>query len=224
MFHVKQNEENKHKRGVEIAAIDFLVCNSIIFDVIYKKEYYKTVKEMKEGLKMDEKRTIDWGSLILGILFVLVSLLSFQDPVGNLVAIVVVFAIFAFIKGIFELFVRNRLKKLTGYKGKMPLIIGIIDILVGVFFLFNIGAGVAALPFVFAVWFIADSVLALFTADLARGVSEGYYWFTIIVNILGILLGIFLLFNPISSALTLSFLVGFYFMLFGITHIAYAFR
>lgn len=179
---------------------------------------------MKEGLKMDEKRTIDWGSLILGILFVLVSLLSFQDPVGNLVAIVVAFAIFAFIKGIFELFVRNRLKELTGYKGKMPLIIGIIDILVGVFFLFNIGAGVAALPFVFAVWFIADSVLALFTADLARGVSEGYYWFTIIVNILGILLGIFLLFNPISSALTLSFLVGFYFMLFGITHIVYAFR
>ncbi|HAP7645602.1 TPA: hypothetical protein IVV33_002984, partial [Enterococcus faecium] len=50
------------------------------------------------------------------------------------------------------------------------------------------------------------------------------YWFTIIVNILGILLGIFLLFNPISSALTLSFLVGFYFMLFGITHIVYAFR
>ncbi|HFQ4031618.1 TPA: DUF308 domain-containing protein, partial [Enterococcus faecium] len=39
-----------------------------------------------------------------------------------------------------------------------------------------------------------------------------------------ILLGIFLLFNPISSALTLSFLVGFYFMLFGITHIVYAFR
>ena len=67
---------------------------------------------------MDEKRTIDWGSLILGILFVLVSLLSFQDPVGNLVAIVVVFAIFAFIKGIFELFVRNRLKELTGYKRK----------------------------------------------------------------------------------------------------------
>lgn len=98
---------------------------------------------------MDEKRTIDWGSLILGILFVLVSLLSFQDPVGNLVAIVVVFAIFAFIKGIFELFVRNRLKELTGYKGKMPLIIGIIDILVGVFFLFNIGARSRSIAFCF---------------------------------------------------------------------------
>ena len=164
---------------------------------------------------MNERKTLDWGSLILGILFVLVSLISFQDPVGNLVAIVVVFAIFAFLKGIFEL---------TGYKGKMPLVIGIIDILVGIFFLFNIGAGVVALPFVFAIWFIADSILALFTADLAKGYSTGYYWFTVIINILGVVLGCILLFNPISSALTLSFLVGFYFMLFGINHIVYAFR
>lgn len=173
---------------------------------------------------MGKRRKVDWGSLILGILFVIVSLLSFQDPVGNLVSIVIVFAVFAFLKGIFELFVRNRVKELTGYKGKMPLLIGIIDILIGIFFLFNIGAGVVALPYVFAIWFIMDSVLALFTADLAKGLSEGYYWFTIIVSILGILLGIILLFNPLSSALTLSFLVGFYFMLFGITHIVYAFR
>ncbi|OQO70046.1 hypothetical protein BH747_09060 [Enterococcus villorum] len=173
---------------------------------------------------MNERKTVDWGSLLLGILFVFVSLMSFQDPVGNLVAIVLVFAIFAFLKGIFELFLRNRMKELTGYKGKMPLVIGIIDILIGIFFLFNIGAGVIALPFVFAIWFIADSVLALFTADLAKGISTGYYWFTVVINILGILLGIMLLFNPISSALTLSFLVGFYFMIFGINHIVYAFR
>ena len=106
----------------------------------------------------------------------------------------------------------------------MPLVIGIIDILVGIFFLFNIGAGVVALPFVFAIWFIADSILALFTADLAKGYSTGYYWFTVIINILGVVLGCILLFNPISSALTLSFLVGFYFMIFGINHIVYAFR
>ncbi|EOH91566.1 HdeD family acid-resistance protein [Enterococcus villorum] len=173
---------------------------------------------------MNERKTVDWGSLLLGILFVFVSLMSFQDPVGNLVAIVLVFAIFAFLKGIFELFLRNCMKELTGYKGKMPLVIGIIDILIGIFFLFNIGAGVIALPFVFAIWFIADSVLALFTADLAKGISTGYYWFTVVINILGILLGIMLLFNPISSALTLSFLVGFYFMIFGINHIVYAFR
>ena len=171
---------------------------------------------------MKESRKIDWGSLVLGILFVLVSLISFRDPVGNLVAIVIVFAIFAILKGLFELFLRSRVKELTGYKGKMPIVIGIIDLLIGIFFIFNIGAGVVALPYVFAVWFIIDSVLALFTADLFRGISEGHYWFTVVINVLGILLGIMLLFNPLSSALTLSFLVGFYFMVVGINQIVYA--
>ncbi|OJG93976.1 hypothetical protein RV17_GL000865 [Enterococcus thailandicus] len=176
-------------------------------------------------MKMNEnRRSVDWGSLLLGVLFVIVSLLSFQDPVGNLVAIVMVFAVFAFLKGIFEIIGRNRLKELTGYKAKMPLVVGIIDILIGIFFLFNVNAGVMALPFVFAVWFIIDSIFALFVTDLAKNISTGYYWFTVIINILGIFLGIVLLFNPISSALTLSFLVGFYFMMFGITHIVYAFR
>ncbi len=149
-------------------------------------------------------------------------MISFRDPVGNLVAIVIVFAIFAILKGLFELFLRSRVKELTGYKGKMPMVIGIIDLLIGIFFIFNIGAGVVALPYVFAVWFIIDSVLALFTADLFRGISEGHYWFTVVINVLGILLGIMLLFNPLSSALTLSFLVGFYFMVVGINQIVYA--
>ncbi len=47
---------------------------------------------------------MDWGSLVLGIRFVLVTaLISFQNPVGSWIAIVMVFAIFAIIKGIFEI-------------------------------------------------------------------------------------------------------------------------
>ncbi|MBO0441760.1 HdeD family acid-resistance protein [Candidatus Enterococcus ikei] len=170
------------------------------------------------------KRGIDWGSLVLGILFVLTSLLSFQDPAGNLIAIVMVFAIFAILKGIFEIFARNRMKELTGYKAYAPIVLGVIDIIIGVYFLFNLNIGVAALPFIFAIWFILDSVFGLFALDLAKSVSTGYFWFTLVVDVLGIILGIMLLMNPLSSALTLSFLVGFYFMLFGITHIVYAFR
>lgn len=175
---------------------------------------------MNEG----KKQGFDWGALILGILFVLTSLISFQDPAGNLVAIVIFFAIFAIIKGIFEIFVRNRMKELTGYKSYAPIVLGVIDILIGVYFLFNLTIGVAALPFVFAIWFIVDSIFGLFTLDLAKSASTGYFWFALIVDILGIILGIILLANPLSSALTLSFLVGFYFMIFGITNIIYAFR
>ncbi|MGM0138242.1 acid-resistance membrane protein [Enterococcus sp. DIV0755b] len=171
-----------------------------------------------------EKRGFDWGSLILGILFVIVALMSFQDPVGDLVAIVIVFGVFAILKGIFEIFLRNRFKDLTGYKAKMPLVVGILDIIIGIFLLWNMNASVLALPFVFAIWFIVDSIFGLFNLDLARQHSNGYFWFSLIIDILGIIVGFILLFNPISSALTLSFLVGFYFMMWGITQIVYAFR
>lgn len=167
---------------------------------------------------------MDWGSLVLGILFVLTALISFQNPAGNLIAIVMVFAIFAIIKGIFEIFARNRMKELLGYKAYAPIILGIIDILIGVYLLFNLNIGVAVLPFVFAIWFLFDSIFGLFTLDFAKRVSTGYFWFTLIVDVLGIILGVMLLFNPLSSALTLSFLVGFYFMMFGISNIVYAFR
>lgn len=173
---------------------------------------------------MTKDRRFDWLAFLIGILFILVALISFYDPAGNLASIVIVFAIFAIGKGIFEILARNRMKELTGYKAIMPIVIGVIDILVGIFFFFNIGAGIVALPYIFAIWFILDSILALFTADLAKLFSTGYYWFTIVIGILGIVVGCLFFVNPITSALTLSFLVGLYLMLYGINEIIYAFR
>lgn len=173
---------------------------------------------------MENKRSIDWPALILGVLFILVSLLSFSDPVGNLVSLVMFFAIFAILKGIYELLARNALRNLTGYKAYLPIIVGIIDIIVGIYLLLNLNIGVSILPYIFAIWFIVDSIFGLFTLDLAKIFSRGYFWFALIMDVLGIILGFMMLSNPLVSALTLSFLVGTYLMLFGITQIIYAFR
>lgn len=172
----------------------------------------------------NEKNGFDWSSFLLGILFIFASLASFQDPAGNLVAIVVVFGMFAIIKGIFELFLRKKVRELIGFSATMPIVVGIFDIIVGIFLLFNISAGVVALPIVFAIWFLIDSLVGLFSSNALKNLNTGYYWFSIIINILGVIVGFILLANPVSSALTLSFLVGFYFMMFGMTEIIYAFR
>ncbi|MGX7417842.1 HdeD family acid-resistance protein [Carnobacterium gallinarum] len=170
------------------------------------------------------QRKTDWGSLILGVLFIITALFSFQDPIGNLATIVIIFALMAILKGLFELFFRNKLKELTGIKAYVPIVTAVANIVIGAYLLFNLDIGITILPYVFATWFLIDSILGLFTLDLAKNVSTGHLWFTVIVTILGIILGLMLLFNPISSALTLSFLVGFYFMVFGINQIVYAFR
>lgn len=173
---------------------------------------------------MMTQRKTDWGSLILGILFILTALLSFRDPLGDLVSLVILFAVLAILKGIFELFFRNKLKELTGIKAYVPIITALANSAIGIYLLFNLTIGVTLLPYVFAIWFVVDSILSLFTLDLAKKVSTGYFWFSLILTILGIFLGFMLLVNPLSSALTLSFLVGTYFMLFGINQIVYAFK
>ncbi|WP_396139247.1 HdeD family acid-resistance protein [Enterococcus asini] len=174
-------------------------------------------------MEMGTKKSFDWGSLLLGVLFVITAVMSFRRPLANLLTIVMVYAIFSFIKGIYEIFFRSRLEELTGYQGKLPIVLGVIDIIIGIFLLFNTGAGVIALPFIFAIWFIIDSVFNLFNLEAARKFKTWYFWFSLIINVLGVILGIYLFLNPLSSALTLSFLIGCYFMMFGIKHIIFAF-
>lgn len=97
--------------------------------------------------------------------------------------------------------------------------IGILEIIVGIVFLFNMGLAVSVLAYTFAFWFIIDSVSGLLNVNRTRALGNGAYWFSFIINLLGVVIGISLLFNPITAGLTLSFLVGFYFLLFGIESI-----
>ncbi|MEG1503941.1 HdeD family acid-resistance protein [Enterococcus sp. 22-H-5-01] len=172
---------------------------------------------------MERRSGFSFPYFLLGILFILVSLAAFKNPESSLLAIVYIFALLAIFKGIFELFVRRKLHEFTNQKSTMLIIVGIFDLLIGIFLFFNVTAGLIALPYVFAIWFIVDSIVALAESSIFRERGTGFYWFNLVINILGIILGFMLLFNPITSALTLAFLVGFYFMMIGISFIVYAF-
>ncbi|QQO08984.1 HdeD family acid-resistance protein [Breznakiella homolactica] len=163
-----------------------------------------------------EKRSFHWGYLILGILLIITAFIAFRNPVSDILAITVVFGIMAVASGIWMIVYSN--------KQAGNIVIGILDIIIGIILLFNIGAGVLAIPYVFAIWFILDSVFRLVNIKYAKLIGKGYFWFSLIVNILCILAGIALLFNPIASILTISFLLGFYFVLAGIGYIVYAFN
>lgn len=172
---------------------------------------------------MEEKKKFQWGSFILGLVFIWASLAAFRNPAGDLIAIVVVFGITALVAGIVNLVARSKWKQATGSKSSMLMVMAVIDIIIGLILLFNIGAGVIALPFVFAIWFILDSIQGLLMLDTVKAINKGYYWFSLIINILGIIIGFLLFFDPITSALTLAFLVGFYFLMAGIACFVEAF-
>ncbi|WP_099203442.1 HdeD family acid-resistance protein [Miniphocaeibacter massiliensis] len=165
----------------------------------------------------------NWGSFLIGIVFVIASMVAFRDPESDLVAIVMVFGVTALLEGIYQIAIRRTIKEVTGYKSTFMILVGILNILIGIILLFNVYEGVLVLPYVFAIWFIIRCVEGLISSDLAKSVSDGYYWFTLIINLLGIVLGIMLFTNPLSSIMTIAYIVGFYFMLFGILNIVEAF-
>lgn len=169
------------------------------------------------------KKSFSWGEFLLGILFVIVGFIAFSDPAGNLMGLTIVFGIVAVIKGIYELFFRSLVKEFIGLNGTWLTVLGIIDLVIGILFLFNLYKGMMILPYLFAIWIIVDSVFNLFMLGYYKAQGTGQYWFALIISIVTILIGIFLFFDPIVAALTLSFLVGVYFVWFGILAIISAF-
>lgn len=179
---------------------------------------------MKEvGLLSKSKNGFNWWSLVIGIIYIILAFLAFNNPIEGASLVIYLFAFAVIFKGITQIMIRNRLKEYTGITNNWLIVIGIIDIIIGVFLLFNVTTGVLALPIIFAVWFIIDSVIALFSARGIRKYNKRNFWMIVILSLLSIVVGIMLIFNPIASILTVAYLIGIYFLLNGISYIIQAF-
>ncbi|QQO08983.1 HdeD family acid-resistance protein [Breznakiella homolactica] len=158
---------------------------------------------------------LKWGYLLLGILLCVTALIAFRNPLSDIFSITILFGITAVLSGIWFI--------ISNEGRTIQVIMGLIDILLGFLLLFNIPRGAIAVPFVFALWFILESVFRLSKLKYAKMVGTGFFWLSLVINILCILAGIALLFNPVATVITISFILGFYFMLAGVESIVYAF-
>lgn len=171
----------------------------------------------------DENQSFEWGLFTLGVVSLIFALIAFSNPASGLMAIVVIFALGAILKGIFEITFRRRISHFRLMNKTGLTVLGVIEIIIGIVLLLNLWLGVLAIPFIFAIWIITDSIGALFLSSAFRGVSNAMFWFILILAIIGLIIGVVLLFNPVGGLFTVAFLVGMYFMIAGITSIVEAF-
>ena len=171
----------------------------------------------------ENKRSFDWLSLIIGILSLVVGYGVIKNPGASFIAVVYLVGIFAIVRGLYQLWWKNQIEELTGQKATALVWMGIINIIIGIIFLAKPDVGSVAISFLFALWFIMEGFMELFTSNFFRQISKGYYWLIIILAIINIIIGIALLFNPMLSAPTIVVLVSAYFFIFGIMQIIEAF-
>lgn len=170
-----------------------------------------------------KESTFSWGLFFLGVIYITLALIAFSNPGTSILFVVFLFAFGAIMKGIFEILFRKKLSRFRTLNQTGLIVLGIIEIVIGILLLTNYWIGFIAVPFVFAIWFIVDSVGTLFMATAFRNTDNSLFWFSIIFGIISLIIGILLLTNPITGFLTVAFLIGAFFMMAGIVSLVEAF-
>lgn len=104
-------------------------------------------------------------------------------------------------------------------KWYLPLIIGIVLVIMGIGTMITPASSYLALSVLFAIGFFVNGILETYFAIVNK--SENWGW-SLVMGILGIILGLMLLFNPALSAITLPFYVGFLLLFHSVTGIGIA--
>ena len=174
------------------------------------------------------KRTgFGWSELLIGVLLIALGVFTFARPESMLTGAVVVYGILAVLMGIEDIVVYARLARFTGFGPTLSLVSGIMSVMCGVMLIANPNVGKWALTILLPIWFVAHCIAELTRTNLIRLVGNPfYYYFSLTLNVLGLILGLVMLFSPVMSFVTIRaicYMVAVYLILFGIESVIAAF-
>ena len=173
---------------------------------------------------MRQRSSYGWLELIIGILLSALGIYSFFRPVDYLTTLIVVYGVAAFVTGIADIVFYCKMERHIGFAPTVSLVTGVLGVMAGLVLMVHPGAGRWAIGLFFPLWFIAHCISRLAGLNaVSFFAGRAAYWFTLILNILGLILGAMMLFDPWVSLLSLQYIVAFYLVLLGADCILLAF-
>ena len=179
------------------------------------------------GLSSDEREAIGafgkawWLLLLLGIASVVVGLLALFWPGQTIVVVAIVFAIWLFVSGIFQI-VQAFAHGLDGGSRALLIISGVISIILGLFALRSAFQAVEILTIFIGIAFVFRGLMGLIIG-LSGSAQTGRGW-NIFVGILLIIGGIVVFVWPAPSLLTICWVIGIWLVVLGLFEIVGAFQ
>ena len=165
---------------------------------------------------MRRRSRYGWLELIEGILLILLGIYTLFNPGNTIRGITVVYGILAVITGISDIVFYAKTEHYVGFAPTVALISGILSLLAGLMLLMYPNAGELIMTLLLPIWFIAHSVSRLTHLPLVRLAGKFFCYFTMIVNIFGIILGCFMIIWPAIALFSAGFIIGVYLILLGI--------
>lgn len=173
---------------------------------------------------MRRRSGFGWLELVIGILMILLGILAFARPDTALTGMVFAYGIAAIVMGIADIVLYIQVERYTGLGPVLSLISGILSVMSGIMLIVYPKAGMLVLTVLFPLWFIAHCISRLAHVGHIRFVAgKGIYYFSLIIYIIGLILGFMMLLSPLFTLTAVSYLAGTYLILLGIDAIVIAF-
>ena len=139
-----------------------------------------------------------WLELAIGILFIVLGIWVFADPRGVLTGLAFACGVAAVVTGIGDIMLYVHMEQYIGFGPIVSLVFGIFSVMTGILLLLYPQAGAMTLTLLFPVWFIAHCISRLaHLSSIGFVAGKGTYTFTLIVNIIGLILGFLMLLSPV---------------------------
>lgn len=172
---------------------------------------------------MKKRSGFGWLELIIGILLIILGVWAFLDPGMALTSMVFAYGIAAVIMGVADIILYVQIERYTGWGPVISLISGILSVMSGIMLLVYPKSGVFVLTLLFPIWFIAHCISRLSHLHHIRLIAgNGMYTFTLVINIIGLILGFIMLLSPLFALSTIHYFASAYLILLGIDGIVIA--
>jgi uncharacterized membrane protein HdeD (DUF308 family) len=172
---------------------------------------------------MKQKLNNWWMVLIKGIVLVILAFFVFRHPVDALVGLALYIGIGLLITGIVLVFAAFAVRKVSDTWG-WRLAEGIIDIFLGYVLISNPAVTAAVIPFIVGFWIIVYGGILIASSFNDRKEEVSDWWMGLIGGIIGVIIGYFVMSNPLAGAISVTIWIGLGFLILGIANIMGSFK
>ena len=163
-----------------------------------------------------------WALLIRGIAAVVFGILAFLWPGMTIFVLVVLFAVYAFVDGVFAIVAAVRAAQ--AHERWWPFVLeGIVGLAIAAITVYDITLTALALYFTIAAWAFITGVLEIAAAIQLRKTIANE-WLLVLAGICSIIFGVLMIWHPVAAALAIVWIIATYAVVFGIIMIALSLR
>ncbi len=148
-------------------------------------------------------------NLAAGIIMLILGLVVWFNPFSTLLALAFYIGIGFVLVGAF--YIMSSINIRSGWY----LLVGALDLMVGLILIANLGVTAASLPIILALWCLTVGIIQIIGAFEIKKSGLPWAW-SLMMGVAGIIFGLIILAYPVVGTITISTVAGLYAVMFGI--------